>query len=386
MSRAGICSTALVFFTAATASAERSKLAVLPSQIEESARDQVPGLFDDYLLAAVQNAGEYEVIGQDDINSMLGFEQQKELFGCDDVTCMADIGGALGVDRIVVVKIAKLENDWVTTSKLINITEARVESRSSDFVSGDTKALLQAVPRIVTKLFGGGGDARPATGFAPAATPPPTAGATQPPNVTVRARPARRYGTGNKVWGVILAVTGYTFAALGTIMAITILPDAGDYVDDNGDICYVDTDAEASALGCEWKASMGAVVGLAIIYGGGTALTGGGANLYLNGKAQANTGDPGADGTYYLNWLGWTLTGVSVLGPILAASINSDTLGFATGIGGVVGAGIIWALVMASNSAKAVKSDGTVVPIVSLAAYPDGQGGAQPGLALTATF
>jgi hypothetical protein len=388
MSHAGLFTAAFTLM-ATTASAEKPKLAVLPSQIEESAKDQVPELFDDYLLAAVQNAGDYEVIGQDDINSMLGFEQQKELFGCDDVSCMADIGGALGVDRLVVVKIARLENDWVTTSKLINITEARVESRSSDFVAGDTKALLQAVPHIVGKLFEGGGDAKSSGSYTPPPAPDP--GATQPPSVTSTA-PVRRYGTGSKVWGVILAVTGFTIAAIGTLTALAVLPDAGEYVDDVGDTCAdeyglePDSDSEAEALGCSWEANMGAVVGTAVLYGGGTALAGSGANLYLNGKAQANTGDPGADGTYYLTWLGWALTGISMVGPIVGASIDSDGLAYLTGLGGVIGAGVIWALTMASNSAKAVKSDGTRVPIVSFAAYRDGLGGVQPGFAFTYTF
>ncbi|MEK7704241.1 MAG: hypothetical protein AAB426_04725 [Myxococcota bacterium] len=129
------------------------KVAVLPVQLDTGAEGKVPQLIDDYLLTAVQNMSGLEVIGQDDISALLGFEKQKDLVGCDDASCLANIGGALGVDLIVAVKVALLGTDWVVTAKLINLREARVEARTSEIVAGDVKALLRSVPEIARRLF-----------------------------------------------------------------------------------------------------------------------------------------------------------------------------------------------------------------------------------------
>lgn len=130
-----------------------SRIAVLPTQLDPTAEGQVPDLFNDYVMAAVQEAGDLEVIGQDDINTLIGFEQQKDLLNCTDTSCIADIGGALGVDRIMGIKVARLGSDWVITAKLINIKEAKVESRVNDIVAGGVKDLLQAVPGVVANVF-----------------------------------------------------------------------------------------------------------------------------------------------------------------------------------------------------------------------------------------
>ena len=56
----------------------KEKYAVMPTQLDETSKGLVPDLFDDYLLTAIQNAGDFDVIGQEDIAAMLGFEKQKD--------------------------------------------------------------------------------------------------------------------------------------------------------------------------------------------------------------------------------------------------------------------------------------------------------------------
>ena len=162
------------------------KVAVLPVDLDPTAEGKIPALVDDIVLAAVQHLGTYEVIGQDDVNAMLGFEQQKEILGCNDAACMAQIGGALGVDLLVSLKIARLQNDWITTGKLINITQARVDNRISEFTPGSARDLLQAMPVIIGKLFG-----VTVAPMAPATEPaPPPAAAPAPPPAAAPSPPA----------------------------------------------------------------------------------------------------------------------------------------------------------------------------------------------------
>ncbi|MEE8408542.1 MAG: hypothetical protein V3T05_02960 [Myxococcota bacterium] len=154
LSRLGALVFSVILVDGVAAQAAKTKIAVLSTYLEGSAKDQVPSLIDDYILTAVQDAGTFEVVGPDDVNALLGFEKQKELLGCDDVTCMTDIAGALGVDKILVFKVARVEDEWVTTAKLLNVRETRVERRTTEMILGTATDLLRAVPGVVAKLFG----------------------------------------------------------------------------------------------------------------------------------------------------------------------------------------------------------------------------------------
>jgi hypothetical protein len=141
---------------------EMIKVAVMPVQVEENAAGQVPNLVDDYLLTAVQDLGGHEVIGQDDIEAVLGLEKQKGLLGCTKTNCFSELSGALGVEKLVLMRIGLIEADnkrteWVVTLKLIDIRTAVVEARSSEFIAGSAKVLLKSLPMIVDKLFKKGG-------------------------------------------------------------------------------------------------------------------------------------------------------------------------------------------------------------------------------------
>ncbi len=135
-----------------------SKIAVLPTQFDPSAAGKVPKLFDDYLLSTVQNSGYFQAIGRDDINALLGFEHQKDLAGCDDVSCLAEIGGALGVELVVAIKIALVGDSWVATGKLIDMKKTEIRARVNKFVKGDVKALLEGVPNILDELLSRAGE------------------------------------------------------------------------------------------------------------------------------------------------------------------------------------------------------------------------------------
>jgi len=140
-----------------SAADKTATIAVLPAKLDVPDNVEVPELFDDYVLTAVQNAGSFRVIGQSDIDAMLGLERQKDLLGCDDAGCMADIGGALGVDYVITIAVARVEDEWLVATKLIDIGAARVEGRTSDFVAGGMSELLAELPQLLAGLVTGVG-------------------------------------------------------------------------------------------------------------------------------------------------------------------------------------------------------------------------------------
>lgn len=106
--------------------------------------------------AAVDRAsrhGKLKVIGTADIEALLGFEKQKDLLSCDSVSCMAEIGGALGVDAILRMQLGKLGETFTVSATLIDIKRALPLVRGSARVRGKPDDLIPAVEDLVRRVL-----------------------------------------------------------------------------------------------------------------------------------------------------------------------------------------------------------------------------------------
>ena len=125
------------------------------------------------LAVEIQALGVYDnVVAGRDIATMVGFERQREMIGCDHAECLVELGGALGVDRLVSGHIAKLGETFVVQIKLINITEQKTEARVYQTVKGKEDILIQTIKDSVGKLVPPKFD--PNKNISTAAVPPPS--------------------------------------------------------------------------------------------------------------------------------------------------------------------------------------------------------------------
>ena len=61
---------------------------------------------------------------------MLALDKMKSLSGCDSsVSCLAEIGGALGVELMIAGRVGKLGNSYVINLQLVNTKKSFVEQR-----------------------------------------------------------------------------------------------------------------------------------------------------------------------------------------------------------------------------------------------------------------
>jgi len=102
-------------------------------------------IVDELVLTELQHSG-FEAIGPDDINSILGFDKVKTAVGCDDASCVAEIGNALGVDYLVAGSVALLEGSVVLTLKFVDVKNAKVLARVNKVGSS---AGTKELPRLV---------------------------------------------------------------------------------------------------------------------------------------------------------------------------------------------------------------------------------------------
>jgi hypothetical protein len=100
-----------------------------------------------------------KVITRNEINSMLGLERLKDSAGCSDVGCLAEIGGALGVERLVAGTLAHQTKDaadfYSLTLQLLDTKRAEVLRRETVTWEGKAEGLYQLLPSTVVKLVAG---------------------------------------------------------------------------------------------------------------------------------------------------------------------------------------------------------------------------------------
>jgi hypothetical protein len=131
-------------------------------------------LLNESLLTELRDSGAFaSVIGGSDLGAMLDMEQQKQVLGCGDDGCLAEIGGALGVPLMVTGGIGRLGETVFLHLKLLNVDDAEVVGRvqvsipcESALVAGMRQAVQQLVATIapeqsitaanLTALCGGG--------------------------------------------------------------------------------------------------------------------------------------------------------------------------------------------------------------------------------------
>jgi len=106
---------------------DRPGVAVLEMEAIAGVDKGVARLVNEILLARIGMSGVFgSVIGSSDIREMINLEQQKNILGCEEESCIAQLGGALGVPLMIVPTLGKLGDDYLITLKITDVEEAKV--------------------------------------------------------------------------------------------------------------------------------------------------------------------------------------------------------------------------------------------------------------------
>jgi TolB-like protein len=137
----------------AASGAARQKIAVLDVRAVQGV---APGTATILTAIVVDDTarGGYEVISQADVSAMIGFEKQKQMLGCsDDSSCLAEIGGALGVDFVLSGQVGQIGSRYHLSFQILDSRRARVVSRAARFSERDDDALAAAAQGAVKELL-----------------------------------------------------------------------------------------------------------------------------------------------------------------------------------------------------------------------------------------
>lgn len=105
----------------------------------------------DFLAGAVRDQG-FTVITGADIAAVLGVERQKQLLGCSEDGCLAEIGGSMGVDLMVRGSLSVLGARTALSLTLIDAKGVAVNEQRRMVKSTDPADLIQALEEMVPVL------------------------------------------------------------------------------------------------------------------------------------------------------------------------------------------------------------------------------------------
>lgn len=149
------CVLAIAFVMMAAPAAARVRVAILEPAaigIPLAQASAVTAALLEILAAETGRLG-YDVISSSDIKAMLALEKQRDLLGCEsDVSCLAEIGGALGTELMINGSIASMGGVYTLSLSLVDSRSVRVRSRFQGS-AGSEAVLAETARRGVAILF-----------------------------------------------------------------------------------------------------------------------------------------------------------------------------------------------------------------------------------------
>ncbi|MFT3711121.1 MAG: hypothetical protein QM817_26125 [Archangium sp.] len=128
----------------AVLAAEKPKLAVLDVAAVGVDQAQASAL-GNAMAAELDRRGFFEIISANDIRTLLGVERQKELLGCGDSNCTAELSGAIGARFVLQATLTKLGNSMQLSIQMLDTSKAQAVARSLRLAK-DTRQLVSLLP------------------------------------------------------------------------------------------------------------------------------------------------------------------------------------------------------------------------------------------------
>ncbi len=138
---------------ASAAGSGRVKVAVMDVKNVQGVQEGTAVILTDIVVSEVAKS-RVEVVSKGDISAMIGFEKEKQILGCsDDSKCLAEVGGALGVDYMLTGQVGLIGSRYRISLLLVDSKRAKVAARSARFCDRNEDALALAAQETVAELM-----------------------------------------------------------------------------------------------------------------------------------------------------------------------------------------------------------------------------------------
>lgn len=107
------------------------------------------------LSAQIKRVEGASVVSRADLIAILSLEKLNQIMGeACDVSCVAELGGALGVDKLIGGSVGKLGESYFISLRLIDPATVRIDSRVTESFKGTEEQLLRAINHAGRTLLG----------------------------------------------------------------------------------------------------------------------------------------------------------------------------------------------------------------------------------------
>ncbi len=142
---------ALLVVASAAAAAPVDKVGVLPFHDGAGVSKRVAAALTEAVAGALAKTG-VEVVTQQQLKALLDLEAQKQLAGCADDACMAQIGEALGVDALVTGTLAKVGRSYLVGLRSVDVKTGASHLADRRLKHGSIDDVLDVLPAMVAEL------------------------------------------------------------------------------------------------------------------------------------------------------------------------------------------------------------------------------------------
>jgi len=136
----------------AAAKPSRPKVAVLQVEAVQGVSAGTAKVLTSIVTARAGAAG-FDVVSSAEIASMLSFEKQKQLMGCTEGSCLAEIGGALGVDYLLSSQVGTIGSRFHLALSLADVRKATIVARQSQLCDASEDVLVDVAQKAVGEIF-----------------------------------------------------------------------------------------------------------------------------------------------------------------------------------------------------------------------------------------
>ncbi len=134
--------------------ARKLKVAVLPLTALGGVPPETAQLLGDTLAGELRKRPGVSVLTQSDLQALLGVEKTRQMLGCTDSGCLAELGGALGADRIVHGSIGRVGDSLVVNLAALDPRRGTTVASVSERLRGAREeAFLDVLPTIADALL-----------------------------------------------------------------------------------------------------------------------------------------------------------------------------------------------------------------------------------------
>lgn len=131
-----------------------TKVVVLPLVALGGVTKERAQLLGDALAGELRRRSGVSVLTPSDVGALLGVEKTRQMLGCSESGCMAEIGGALGADRVVHGSLGRVGDSLVVNLSALDARRGSAAASVSERLrGGEDEAFLDALPAIADALL-----------------------------------------------------------------------------------------------------------------------------------------------------------------------------------------------------------------------------------------